>query len=141
MIWKDKIIYYWLIINQYFTNSLNLLKIHILGVENIKIMHQNKVKNILFQFILYNFFNKLVNFFEFIKNILLKLKCQFDIDSDNIHVTKLSKSGTRSIIINQTGHGEKRNFEQLNSLLKDLEINDSMIKTTFINFELINTKE
>ena len=138
MTFKDTLVYYYLILNQYFFNYYNLFKIYFIGVENIKIIKNNKVNNLLIKYIIYNFLNKLINLFDFVKKNILKLRNYFDINVNELHITKLSLISDKTVILDNKINKKMITFEIVNEHLRNLNVDNIMLKTILINFDLVN---
>jgi hypothetical protein len=134
MVFQDKLIYYYLLFNQYFFTCLNLFKLYFFGIENVKILANGKIKNIFIQYIIYKYLSliqKITNcpFFG-------RIKSKLNICSEKIHFTKLDYDNSRSVIINKTN--DENTYQEIMEQADSITMDDGLISTIVVTFDLVN---
>lgn len=137
MSYNETLIYCYLIGKQRLVNMYNMCIAYLLGISKFEVMNQNKKNNLIYWFILYKFLTKIINFVDFIKNKLINVRRLTDIDAEKIHITKITMSGEKTIILDQYGI----KIDDILNKLEILDINEKMMECIILNFELINSEE
>jgi hypothetical protein len=119
-----------MITKQHTMNFYNGLHIAMFGFKELKIVVDGQKQNFTGRFVLFMFLTKMINLMTLLRNKL-------NINGTKIHALKLTSEGTRSIIMDteSTWDGTLINFH---SKMETINPSDQMIKTTILNFELVD---
>lgn len=128
MSYRDSLIYFYLTGKQRCINIYNSIIINVAGFNDMRIMINNRQNKIMFRYFLFRFLTSFITFFNWLRNMI-------DIRASKLHLTKITYTGERTIILDK----ELITFHDISTQLNMIEPDDTMINRIFLTFELENS--